>query len=175
MLLLSRIKKELWGGGRSFLYFKTIYQLISNNITNVPISSALHDHLEANCNRLEDGILLGDSGYGLAPYLLTPILHPATPGEVAYNQAHRRTRCIVERAFGQLKARFPCLTYLRLEPERCVEVIRACIILHNIGKMLGDEDFQIDNDDHEAGPMNGNNNNPSGQAVRNHIVANFFD
>ena len=31
------------------------------------------------------GILVGDSGYALKPYLLTPILNPQTPPERRYN------------------------------------------------------------------------------------------
>ncbi|XP_052233277.1 putative nuclease HARBI1 [Dreissena polymorpha] len=50
--------------------------------------------------------LLGDSGYGLKPYLLTPIGTPSTPSEVLYNNAHVKTRLVVERAFGILKSRF---------------------------------------------------------------------
>ena len=32
-----------------------------------------------------NGILVGDSGYALKPYLLTPILNPQTPPERRYN------------------------------------------------------------------------------------------
>ena len=39
------------------------------------------------CAKFEDynAILLGDSGYALKPYLLTPILNPQTPPERQYN------------------------------------------------------------------------------------------
>ena len=41
--------------------------------------------------------------------LMTPILKPENAGEVRYNTAYRRTRCVIERCFGLLKRRFPCL------------------------------------------------------------------
>ena len=50
-----------------------------------------------------DGILVGDSGYACRAYLMTPILKPKNAGEVRYNTAHRRTRCVIERCFGMLK------------------------------------------------------------------------
>ena len=46
------------------------------------------------------GILVGDSGYACRSYLMSPILKPKNSGEVRYNTAHRRTRCVIERFFG---------------------------------------------------------------------------
>ena len=55
------------------------------------------------------GYLLGDAGYPCKPHLLTPIASPTTPAHQRYNFAHIQTRNAVERAFGVVKRRFPCL------------------------------------------------------------------
>ena len=59
-------------------------------------------------NLPQTGWLLGDSGYRypLRDYLMTPFNTPATPAEERFNNAHTRTRHVVERAFGVLKSRF---------------------------------------------------------------------
>jgi len=70
-----------------------------------------------------EGFVLGDSGYGCTPYLLTPYNAPQSPSEERFNQAHKTTRCIIERAFGILKRRFHCLhTELRLQPEKMMAI-----------------------------------------------------
>ena len=48
--------------------------------------SQICQQLEDNHNNLERGILLGDSGYALKPYLMTPYYEPATTNQRAYNQ-----------------------------------------------------------------------------------------
>jgi len=55
------------------------------------------------------GYLLGDAGYPCRPYLLTPVASPQTEAQQRYNFAHIQTRNVVERAFGVVKRRFPCL------------------------------------------------------------------
>ena len=57
-------------------------------------------------NLPQTGWLLGDSGYPLRDYLMTSFNTPATPAEERFNNAHTRTRNVVERAFGVLKSRF---------------------------------------------------------------------
>ncbi|KAH3778251.1 hypothetical protein DPMN_179706 [Dreissena polymorpha] len=48
-------------------------------------------------------ILLGDSGYVLKRYLLTPIAVHRNEQEQQYNRRHRQGRLCIERAFGLLK------------------------------------------------------------------------
>nr|XP_034339477.1 putative nuclease HARBI1 [Crassostrea gigas] len=52
------------------------------------------------------GWLLGDSGYPLRPWLMTPFLTPQAGQQDKYNASHIKTRNCVERAFGVLKSRF---------------------------------------------------------------------
>ncbi|WAR22583.1 HARB1-like protein, partial [Mya arenaria] len=59
-------------------------------------------HLELN----NVGMLLGDSGYPLRHYLMTPVLQLQGRQQTAYNVAHARGRVVVEQAFGLLKSRF---------------------------------------------------------------------
>lgn len=89
------------------------------------------------------GIILGDSGYPLTPFLLTPFTSPQNANEVRYNQIHKKARCAIERAFGQLKRRFHCVgSVLRCKLDRVASIITACFILHNLSKRLGEEDFE---------------------------------
>ncbi|XP_046400842.1 protein ANTAGONIST OF LIKE HETEROCHROMATIN PROTEIN 1-like [Ischnura elegans] len=54
-----------------------------------------------------DGWLIGDSGYPLQPWLMTPVLNaiPGTP-ENRYTEAHAAARNCIERCNGVLKSRF---------------------------------------------------------------------
>ena len=59
--------------------------------------SRIFESFEDPVHRPLDGIILGDSGYMLREWLMTPIPHPRNQGEEAYNEAHRITRSSVER------------------------------------------------------------------------------
>lgn len=80
--------------------------------------------------------LLGDSGYPLSSFLMTPVANPNTPAETTYNHKHCHTRNAIERAFGVWKMRFRCLHdtggCLQSPPDGCVKVITACAVLHNL-------------------------------------------
>lgn len=74
--------------------------------------------------------------YPLQPWLLTAVPNPRNRAEERFNVAHKRGRSVVERTFGTLKARFRCLDRsggcLLYSPERCVNIIVSCLVLHNI-------------------------------------------
>lgn len=95
-------------------------------------SCGLKSYLEEN----PVGLLLGDSGYALKRYMLTPKLQATTPQEERFNAAHKTGRVVVERAFGVLKSRFRCLHRsggcLPFRPEKCTRVVTACVRLHNL-------------------------------------------
>jgi hypothetical protein len=84
----------------------------------------------------EQTALLGNSRYGLAPWLITLYEVPQTPTERYFNQKHASSRVIIERCFGQLKRRFPVL----MNPIRVSIIDRVlknsgiCFVLHNIPK-----------------------------------------
>ena len=48
---------------------------------------------------------------------------------------------------GMLKARFQCLHRLRVSPERACNIIVACVILHNIATVRGEQCPTLSPDD----------------------------
>lgn len=87
--------------------------------------------------------ILGDNGYGLKPYLLTPYLQPSNAAEKRYNDVQTKTRNVVERCIGVLKNRWRCLfktNALRFTPKKCCETVIACCVLHNLARAAGLEE-----------------------------------
>ncbi|XP_036340767.1 putative nuclease HARBI1 [Rhagoletis pomonella] len=94
---------------------------------NAKFPGTSHDSYIWRCTQLQNYLkekylrgernfwLLGDSGFVLQPWLMTPISEASNAAEERYNIAHKNTRCIVERCIRVLKARFRCLSY-----ERCL-------------------------------------------------------
>ncbi|KAJ1180964.1 hypothetical protein NDU88_006175 [Pleurodeles waltl] len=80
--------------------------------------------------------LIGDSGYPNLPWLLTPVRNLRTRAEERYNEAHGRTRRVIERTFGLQKARFRCLHMtggsLMYSQKKVCHIIVACCMLHNL-------------------------------------------
>jgi hypothetical protein len=132
-------------------------------------------YLESHNRSVDDGFLLGDSGYACSRYLLTPYLHPTNPAQEAFNSAHCKTRSTIERVFGWWKRRFHVLhSEMRMKPGKVCKIIGACAILHNIALMLREEmedDEQVDRN--AVGQVN-YNGPENGRVVRNFITTTYF-
>ncbi len=100
-----------------------------------------------------DGFLLGDRGYPCQPTLMTP--YPETePGpQQHFNVAQCRARARVEMTIGLLKARIQCLRHLRVTPERACDIIAACVVLHNIAIIRGEQHPALQIQDPEEDPI----------------------
>ncbi|XP_053957681.1 putative nuclease HARBI1 [Anastrepha ludens] len=102
-------------------------------------NSSLKSYLE-NMHQTGDhkSIYLGDSGFPLSPYLLTPF-RQAESGtrESSFNEKHAKAINVVERAIGVLKCRFRCLLSdrkMRYDPAKVTSIINICSALHNVCK-----------------------------------------
>ncbi|GFW65980.1 putative nuclease HARBI1 [Trichonephila clavipes] len=135
----------------------------------------------------QDFHLLGDTGYACEKYLLTPFGNPRSLSEARYNKSHVLTRNTIERKYGILKRRFPCLSIgLNCHIDRVPAIVVACCVLHNLCIRLEDPEppadpqiealvrqLELENEDatlsFETRPRC-----PAGFAKRNVIVTNFF-
>lgn len=119
--------------------------------------SSLYQQLDQGWRPWPNGILLGDSAYANSNFLIAPIVNPRTLQDERFNIAHKKTRRLIECAYGVLKQRFRCLirSPIHLDPEKAGLVILACIALHNL--LITDDDvaaimdeFDDDNGDEQA-------------------------
>lgn len=83
-----------------------------------------------------NGWLIGDSGYSQRTGMMIPLADPTTRSEQAYNAAHKKCRCTIERAIGTLKSRFRCLCKqtggcLQFDLDVNCNIIASCTVLHN--------------------------------------------
>ena len=90
-------------------------------------SSALYQKFENNS--FGDAWLLGNSGYPLKKWLMTPLSNPVSYPEQKYNIAHQKTRLINERAFGILKSRWRILDHRRSVVLRTSKSFENCYSL----------------------------------------------
>uniref|UniRef100_A0AAY4BK22 DDE Tnp4 domain-containing protein n=1 Tax=Denticeps clupeoides TaxID=299321 RepID=A0AAY4BK22_9TELE len=77
--------------------------------------------------------------YPCQHHLLTPYPDPEPGPQQRYNIAHRKTQVQVEMTIGMHKAQFQCLRMLRVTPERACDIIVACVVLHNIATIRGEQ------------------------------------
>lgn len=155
----------------------------SSHDSNIFRNSRLRSDFEDR--QFEDNLLVGDSGYAVKSYLITPLLNPQTPAENLFNEAQIRTRNAIERLFGIWKRRFPILAVgIRLNIEKVEAVIVACAVLHNIAIQMNDEDPTINNDEIEAaiiftnnvnnGVINRDNNPGLNDNIRRALITQYF-
>ncbi|GFX44414.1 transposon Tf2-11 polyprotein [Trichonephila clavipes] len=72
--------------------------------------STVFNNSAACLSLYQDFHLLGDTGYACEKKLLTPFGNPRSLSEARYNKSHVLTRNAIERKYGILKRRFPCLS-----------------------------------------------------------------
>ncbi|XP_036334989.1 putative nuclease HARBI1 [Rhagoletis pomonella] len=125
--------------------------------------------------------LIGDSGYPLEPWLMTPLPNePEGTPKFRYNEALCKARNPIERLFGVLKGTWRCLSRQRVllyDPGFAGRVVNACATLHNV--RLGDQTTAFDDRvvyDNEILSTNDDSAAPSSVAkrVQQRIIANFF-
>jgi hypothetical protein len=147
--------------------------------------AVLADALAKGLTTFPGKYYLGDAGYGLSRYCLTPyrgVRYHLKEWEAAgrrpenarelFNLRHASLRNIIERAFGILKKRFPILVRMTSYPmETQVRLVKSCFMIHNFIRLnqgyeddydqwVQDEDGEDDDDDGDnddgAGGVNGN-------------------
>lgn len=131
---------------------------------------------------MDDGLLLGGGGYGVRPYIITPLQNPETRCERLFNESQIRTRNVVERMYRVWKRRFPVLSLgMRVSLERVMHIIVATAVLHNIARDMHEEEPPQDPDVpvvnceadqvpyiHPVGQQGGNN------GVRHALIQDYF-
>lgn len=106
---------------------------------------------------------------------MTPLLNPRSEAERRYNTAHRRTRCVIERCFGVLKRRFPCLhSGMRTALRNTLVIIVAVAALHNFALMQREGDMDDDDDDDDVPQDPPPDADVPGNAKRQLIIARYF-
>lgn len=125
-------------------------------------------------------VLLGDSRYGVSPWLVTPYKLSYNQKETCFNIIHSPERVIIDRCFGQLKKRFLILENgERVALDRVPKVIISCAVLHNSSKHFNDYfdfELQIDHDEEDIGnhQEEANGTKISGEEKRKQIITVFI-
>lgn len=125
-------------------------------------------------------LLLGDAGYPLTPYLITPFRSTQENSPQArFNKNHTQARIIIEQTIGLLKNRFRCLLgarELHYTPQKATKIINVCAALHNISQYHGIEldevieNQELDDDPYENENIPNNDRRNVGEIVRNELL-----
>lgn len=122
-------------------------------------------------------IRIGDAGYPLEPFLMTPYRSAVERSpEAIFNSRHAKARNIVERTIGVLKNRFRCLLgarQLHYKPAKATKIVNVCAALHNIcieyQSFNVEEDIPINSEENSNENIDTNTNShilQSGEAVQ---------
>ena len=114
-------------------------------------SSTLWTAMENGNRAFPGAVFLADSAYPLRDWLIPPFKGEVEGAKRAFNRAHRKTRCSVERCIGELKNRFFSLkTGLRVQTiELSAKLIQCAAILHNAAKLQGDS-WEYDDEEQQG-------------------------
>lgn len=99
--------------------------------------SSSMENSDAPMRPMADGeFILGDSGFGLTAFLITPFREADMYGPNAvsmrrFNHLHAKMRVVVENAFGRLKGRWNVLRMICAHPGLASSIQEAAIALHN--------------------------------------------
>ena len=69
--------------------------------------SLIHDKPNNEIKDLEDGFLIGDSGYGCKPFLMTPYSRPSTQHQEAFNEGFRQNQSKNRTVIWNLQEKIP--------------------------------------------------------------------
>ncbi|KAL6486616.1 hypothetical protein MHYP_G00060080 [Metynnis hypsauchen] len=105
---------------------------------------------------------------------MTPYPDPEPGPQSRYNLALSKTRARVEMTVRILKARFQCLWGLKVTPERACDIIVACVVLHNIAPITGEQHPAISQADIEEEPHLNLPDHRNGRIVQDAICNHCF-
>lgn len=82
-------------------------------------------------------LIIGDSGYAVSNYLLTPLHYPANREEDLYNELQIKTKNVVKCSYSMWKRCVPILAIgIKINIEHIESIIVVTAILYNIALFL---------------------------------------
>ncbi|XP_058813410.1 putative nuclease HARBI1 [Topomyia yanbarensis] len=146
-------------------------------------ASSLSSYLNTRYERGERNTwLLGDAGYPLKPFLITPYRTGANDEieKLRFNEKHSRTRITVERSIGVLKATFRCTLgarELHYGPEKASQIVNVVCALHNLRIKFNinlDEAVDIETDNSSEIPSTYNDDDRNANRIRDDLLNSFM-